>query len=185
MNTHVRPPAEPQEAALSGMSNVIAFARPDARRPFADRSAPPAAPAAPATTTARNHRFRQTRREAWRAADHLRAYWRARLDWHSALLMAQGHGVEDARGFAPANEESRMVLVERWREFLGNQLLTPAPDLAAITWKRGQLRAGHYQHVDGLSRERIERAIEADAAWLAAHPSKRSVAATRQNEVAR
>jgi hypothetical protein len=161
------------------MSNVFAFVRPNAGI-AAGRSAPPVATV---TQTARNQRFRRSRREAWRAADHLTSYWRARLNWHSALGMAQAHGVADAGGFAPASEESRTLLLERWRESLGVQLLTPAPDLCAVTWKRAQLRAGNYEHIAGMSRQRIERAIEADAAWLAAHPSKRSMAATRRRQV--
>ena len=71
-------------------------------------------------------------------------------------------------------------LVELWRAALVKQLLTPAPDLGAVTWKRTQLADEQYKHV-GVKRERIELAIAADAEWLAAHPTKRSIAASRQS----
>jgi hypothetical protein len=48
-----------------------------------------------------------------------------------------------------------------------------------VTWKRTQLADEQYKHV-GVKRERIEYAITADAEWLAAHPTKRSIAATRK-----
>jgi hypothetical protein len=65
------------------------------------------------------------------------------------------------------------------RAALMKQLLTPAPDLGAVTWKRARLADEQYKHV-GVTRERIEYAIAADAEWLAAHPTKRSIAATRK-----
>ena len=72
------------------------------------------------------------------------------------------------------------MLVELWRAALVKQLLTPAPDISAVTWKRAQLPGKQYAHV-GVKRERIELAIAADAEWLAAHPTRRSIAAPRQS----
>jgi len=66
------------------------------------------------------------------------------------------------------------------------QLLTPAPDLRAVTWKQsvvdrddyvfwgargGPAEAGRY-----VKKERVERAIADDRAFLAAHPVRRSKA---------
>jgi hypothetical protein len=53
------------------------------------------------------------------------------------------------------------------------QLLTPAPDTGAITWKRATFAAGQHKHTD-TKPVRIERAIADDEAWLAAHPTKRT-----------
>ncbi|MGB7225900.1 MAG: hypothetical protein WBD49_25780 [Bradyrhizobium sp.] len=53
------------------------------------------------------------------------------------------------------------------------QLLTPAPDTGAITWKRATFEAGQHRFTD-TKPERIERAIADDEAWLAAHPTKRT-----------
>jgi hypothetical protein len=63
-------------------------------------------------------------------------------------------------------------LVDRWREALVKQLLTPAPDLMSVTWKKAALAQGQYRYV-GVSDQRIERAIE-DLAFLAAHPVRQS-----------
>jgi hypothetical protein len=60
-------------------------------------------------------------------------------------------------------------LVDRWREALVKQLLTPAPDLMSVTWKKAALAQGQYRYV-GVSDQRIERAI-ADLAFLTAHPA--------------
>ncbi|MGY2903710.1 hypothetical protein [Bradyrhizobium sp. URHC0002] len=51
------------------------------------------------------------------------------------------------------------------------QLLTPAPDLAAITWKRAKLAGRQFSHLP-IKAERIEQAITEDVAFLAAHPTR-------------
>ena len=66
-----------------------------------------------------------------------------------------------------------------WREALVKQMLTPAPDVAAINWKRTQIRAAQYRHI-GVKSERLQRAIDADVEWLEAHPTRKSIAASRQ-----
>jgi hypothetical protein len=48
---------------------------------------------------------------------------------------------------------------------------TPAPDVAAVAWKRVQLRAENYIYTD-VKPERLQRAIDADVEWLKAHPSR-------------
>jgi hypothetical protein len=62
-------------------------------------------------------------------------------------------------------------LVDRWREALVKQLLTPAPDLMSVTWKKAALAQGQYRYV-GVSDQRIERAIAEDLAFLTAHPAR-------------
>jgi hypothetical protein len=51
---------------------------------------------------------------------------------------------------------------------IAKQFLTPAPDVASVTWKRQQLASGNHHRTD-LTSERIERAIADDLAFLAAH----------------
>ena len=51
------------------------------------------------TTTGRNQRLRLSRRKAWSAAMRLTYYWRARLDWQTALSIAQMYDVADANSF--------------------------------------------------------------------------------------
>ena len=50
-------------------------------------------------------------------------------------------------------------------------MLTPAPDMASVTWKRAQLKARYHKHTD-LKPELIERAIADDVEFLKAHPTR-------------
>jgi hypothetical protein len=128
----------------------------------------------------KNQRLRDARRDVWRHASALTSYWRARLDWHSALGFAQDRGIADADRFPPTDNESRLSLVDTWRAALVKQLLTPAPDAGAVAWKWAQVRAENYRCTD-VKPERIERAIADDVAFLEAHPTRRSIAALRQS----
>jgi hypothetical protein len=58
-------------------------------------------------------------------------------------------------------------------------MLTPAPDIAAVAWKHVQLRAEECRYTD-VKLERLQRAIDFDVEWLKAHPSHKSIAASRQ-----
>jgi len=124
--------------------------------------------------------LRIARRDVWWRACRVTEYWRTRLDWHSALGTAQQYGIADSASFPSAENESRFGLVDTWRAALVKQLLTPAPDLGAVAWKRAQLRAENYRYSD-VEPERIERAIADDVAFLEAHPTRRSIAASRQS----
>jgi hypothetical protein len=127
----------------------------------------------PATETAKNARIRITRRDAWWQAGRVADYWRVRLDWHGALEIAQKYGIADSVSFPSAENENRYGLVDKWREAVAKQLLTPAPDLGAITWKRAKLKSGDFPHLP-IKKERVERSIAEDVAFLAAHPTRRS-----------
>jgi hypothetical protein len=132
--------------------------------------------------TVRNHRFRQARRDAWRDADRLTDFARARFEWFSKLKTAQSWNVPGADHYPSADEEDgRFDLVAIWRDALVQQMLTPAPDQGAVTWKRAQLRGGQHRHV-GVKDETLQRAIEKDEEWLKSHPSRKSIAASRQSK---
>jgi hypothetical protein len=135
-----------------------------------------------ATETGRNHRMRLSRRDAWWQAERLTDYLRARMNWHSALSLAQSWNVPGANSYPRCKDddfESRDADVSAWRVALVQQMLTPAPNVAAVNWKRIQLRDNQYRYVD-VKPERLQRAIDADIAWLEAHPSRKSIAAARQ-----
>jgi hypothetical protein len=122
----------------------------------------------PATETAKNFRIRNDRRDTWWHADRVADYWRAR-----ALIFAQKNGVGDSASFPAADSPDRFPLLDKWREAVAKQLLTPAPSIAAITWKRAKLESGEFPHLP-VKKERVERAIADDVAFLAAHPTRRS-----------
>jgi hypothetical protein len=124
------------------------------------------------TVTCQNKRLREARRDVWREADTMRGYWKARLEMLEAIARAQIHDLPEGNNHPPHDPDERWPLLANWREAIAQQLLTPAPDLAAITWKRGQLAAGGFGHVP-VAAERVEQAIAADVAFLAAHPTRR------------
>jgi len=93
------------------------------------------------------------------------------MDWEHTLETAQRHGIADSASFAPV-ENDRIRLVAKWREAVVKQLLTPAPDVAAITWKRAKLESREFRRLP-VSEDRVERAIATDVGFLAAHPTRR------------
>lgn len=126
----------------------------------------------PATESAKNSRIRNARRDAWWRAERLVDYWRARFDWYSALGTAQKWEIAGSASFSPAKEHlARLELVDKWREAIAKKLLTPAPCIAAVTWKQAQLRTLGFSYVP-VKKEQVERAIADDVAFLAAHPTR-------------
>jgi len=70
------------------------------------------------------------------------------------------------------------LLIDQWRAGLSKQMLTPAPDVTAVMWKRTQMRKEH--RFTDVKPERLQRAIDANVEWLKAHPSRKSIAASLQ-----
>jgi hypothetical protein len=126
----------------------------------------------PATETAKNSRIRIARRDVWWHASRVTDYWRARLDWQSELETAQRWEIADSASLQ-LPVVSRYELVDKWREAVVKQLLTPAPDGAAVAWKRAKLQGMEFDHLP-VKAERIEQVIADDIAFLAAHPTKKS-----------
>src|SRR5258708_36247922 len=94
-----------------------------------------------------------------------------RRDWPLALGTAQKYGICDSASFPSAENENRFGLVDKWHEAVAKKLLTPAPDLAAITWKRAKLKSSDFPYLP-VEKERVERAIVDDVEFLAAHPTR-------------
>jgi hypothetical protein len=81
--------------------------------------------------------------------------------------------VEDLYDDDPVLRAMDGTLVDTWREAVVKQLLTPAPDGAAVAWKRAKLAGRGFSHLPTKA-ERIERVIAEDLAFLAAHPVRQS-----------
>jgi hypothetical protein len=111
--------------------------------------------------------IRQERGKEWRNARFTAALYQGRRDSDRASAnyfkwVAQNNhlaGIFDSQQ-AKSHDEYKSALAQ--------QLLTPAPNKAAVTWKRRQ-------DLDYLpvSREEVDAAIAADEAYLAAHPTRR------------
>jgi hypothetical protein len=91
----------------------------------------------------------------------------------SAIARAQSHGLPEGNNHPPHNPDERWTLLANWRQAIAQQLLTPAPDTAAVAWKKAALDGGQHEYTD-IKTERIDRAIADDLAFLAAHPIRRS-----------
>jgi hypothetical protein len=130
------------------------------------------------TITAKNERLRSARREAWRKADALANYWHALLRFTDAVKRVKGLNVKEARAQPEVSHESRWSILESYRDALGRHLLTPAPDVASVNWKqRHQLRRAF-----GVNKERVEKAIAEDVAFLDAHPTRNSRSSAQRTQ---
>jgi hypothetical protein len=125
------------------------------------------------TTTARNGKLREKRKEIWRAAEAATRYWRVRLDFNDAVEQAQRMEIPEGRYHPIGDRDERLPMVKRWREAMARQLLTPAPDVGSVTWKKMVLAGRQLRYTD-MKPERVERAIADDLAFLAAHPVRQS-----------
>jgi hypothetical protein len=135
----------------------------------------------PATETAKNTRIRTARRDAWWDACRVSEYWRARMDWQAALSTAQLWNVAGSSLYPRADGENRQVSVDTWRASVAKQLLTPAPDLGAVAWKRAKLKGRDFSHLP-IKAARVERAIADDLAFLTAHPARKPMSNERKEE---
>jgi hypothetical protein len=126
------------------------------------------APGLTLTTTAKNARLRAARREAWQKADAATDFWYAYLRFTDQVSRARAAGVKEAHQHAEESPEARFEILDRYREALGRQLLTPAPTLEKVNWKRSLLNKTHI----GTKKEFVEKAIEDDIAFLNAHPTR-------------
>jgi hypothetical protein len=124
------------------------------------------------SVTLRNSRLRDQRYKVWRAAEARQDYWHKRLKFESAIGGAQRHDLPEGDLHPPHDHhKDYMPAVEKWRAALVAMLLTPAPTVAAVTWKKAALKAGQHKHTTTKT-ERIEQAITADIEWLNAHPTR-------------
>jgi hypothetical protein len=114
---------------------------------------------------------RAARRDAWRNADTRTDYFWALIRWCETVHVAQREGIEEALRFGSKrfalDGALRISAVRKWREALNLQLLTPAPDLAAVKWKQS-----NFERSIGLGLRTIERAIADDLAWLEKYPAR-------------
>jgi hypothetical protein len=107
--------------------------------PVFRRPEPPRDRAPPLTETSENARLREQRKQAWRMAETATRYWRVRMHFDHAVYMAQMMEMPEA-AYHPVVDSKDLRLVERWREALVNQLLTPAPDLRSVALEKGGAR---------------------------------------------
>jgi hypothetical protein len=129
------------------------------------------------TETAKNAALRKERAKRWLRAQIATRYWRIKIDYEFICPIAAKHSIICTPALHVVDD--RRFNVRKWREAQVAQLLTPAPTAAAIAWKRKAFARGEYKYIN-VKPELIARAIELDAAWLAAHPMRRPRPASAQ-----
>jgi hypothetical protein len=131
------------------------------------------------TETCRNKRLREQRKMAWSDADATTRYWRAKMEWDSARTFAQSRGLAVMQNDKHDYRDDRDYSVQQWRNSIAAQMLVPAPDMNAVTWKRGQLRDTQWKWTSTTDKQ-VERALAADVEWLEQHPTRKSLLAAAQ-----
>ena len=96
-------------------------------------------------------------------------YWSVLLDFTRAANRAQRQGLKEARVRVETHADEWSIL-ESYRDALGKLLLTPAPDVASVNWKRSKISKPYI----GVKKELVEKAIADDIAFLDAHPTRNS-----------
>jgi hypothetical protein len=132
--------------------------------------------ALPSTAIGRNERLRAERRGAWNKAEAATNYWRVMTDFYTVAHLAQREGVAEAcRDHKRLDYSDHDLAVVRFRKATVAQLLTPAPSVEAVNWKRATFAKGDWKHSGEGNAEQIEASIKSDIAFLAAHPARQPV----------
>lgn len=119
-----------------------------------------------------NERLRNERHAGWRAARAKAEIWRARMEMHDKIMIAQKYRLPEVRGVPPHDNGDRLPLVAAWRAAQMAQILTPAPDAKSVIWKRRVVEGLNPWDWIGVKPERVERAIADDEAFLKAYPTR-------------
>jgi hypothetical protein len=125
------------------------------------------------STTGENKRLRDQRQVIWYKASATTRYWHARRKLQLAIWIGQDRGIPEGARHPPSTLDDDGVLLENYRIAQVKQLLTPAPTVALVNWKRAVLAKGGIHLLPGVKKEQIEKAIADDLAFLAAHPFRR------------
>lgn len=122
-----------------------------------------------------NESLRRGRDGAWDRADVKVQFLRAQLEYCRAVATAQKYGLPEARGLLTLDHAADLQLVESWRMAVMEKILTPAPKVAALTWKRRKVAAlNAYDWVGGVKPARVEKMLAEDEAFLKAFPARHS-----------
>jgi hypothetical protein len=123
------------------------------------------------TETAKNSRLRDARKTAWNEAEIRVEYFHRRMEFECVVGRMQEMGLPEGNSH-PAPRD-RWEAIRLWREALVYQFLLPAPRNDCVAWKKARLAIGEIERA-GMTRERAQKVIDGDIAFLAAHPTKKS-----------
>jgi hypothetical protein len=123
------------------------------------------------TETAKNSRLRDARKTAWREAETRVEYFHRRMEFECVVRSMQEMGLPE--GNLHPVPMDRGEAVRLWRAALVAQFLLPAPHNDCVAWKKTRVAIGELERA-GMTRERAQKVIDGDIAFLAAHPTKKS-----------
>jgi hypothetical protein len=123
------------------------------------------------TETAKNSRLRDARKTAWREAETRVEYFHRRMEFECVVGRMQEMGLPEGNSHPAPRDRGEAVRL--WREALVYQFLLPAPRNDCVAWKKARLAIGEIERA-GMTRERAQKVIDGDIAFLAAHPTRRS-----------
>jgi hypothetical protein len=119
-----------------------------------------------------NENLRHERQRKWWAASAKAEVLRAMMDMHTKMSIAREYDFPEVRGYPSPDPAEYNRLLADWRKAMMDLLLTPAPDLKSLTWKRHRVeRLCEWDWV-GVKPARVERAIADDDTFLKAHPAR-------------
>ena len=121
------------------------------------------------STTAWNKNQRDRLKDAWRKAEAVRDYWRAKIDLESAASRVQSFGLPEGRLEPEYSGSDRYAYVDSWRAALVKQMKTQSPDMGAVAWKR---QLSDYTFRDPAIQKECRRIIAADTKYLMDHPTR-------------
>jgi hypothetical protein len=123
-----------------------------------------------------NEELRERRREPWNRAEAMVRFRRAELDMYQANYFAHQWGLSVASALPDDHDHgaSRLRLVDAWRHALIEQLLTPAPRVADLTWKRRTVASMTEFAWVGATPQQVEKVIAADEEFLRSFPARHS-----------
>ena len=91
------------------------------------------------STTAWNKNQRDRLKDAWRNAEAVCDYWRAKIDMEFAVSRVQSLGLPEGQIDAAYIANDRYTYVDSWRAALAKQMKTQSPAMGAVAWKRAKL----------------------------------------------
>ena len=118
--------------------------------------------------TSLNERKRRARRDVWQHAENRTEFYSRLLNLADVAPRAVEAGVKEANYYLTLD---RPQILSAYRAAKSDQILTPAPDQAAVTWKRRYVVGDWYLPIEC---DEIEKAITADEKWLKDHPTRQS-----------